>query len=177
MNHQPFRDWLLTKETLSAEQAHLMQSHLAECEKCSQIDAGLKELELVFQADSMVEPMPGFTQRWQARLIDYEHRRQNKQGWVSIGITALLAVTLVTILIAQVWPFLKDPGPFLVVWMNQLIGWISNYFVLQRIFKTNPWLTPGNILLVNFLLAGMISFMSVLWMATYKKITISRRRA
>ena len=42
MNHQPFRDWLLSDEQLSTEQTQALQDHLSSCETCSQMDICLE---------------------------------------------------------------------------------------------------------------------------------------
>jgi hypothetical protein len=175
MNHQPFRDWLLSEDALSAEHARSLQDHLAGCESCSQIVSAWKEVETVIQMAPQVGPVAGFTGRWQAHLAEFEHHRQKRQGWVSIGITAFVAIALLTILVYQTWQVFQDPGPIIAVWLDQLVSLVSNYFILRTIFTSSTWLQPVYILFGSFLLVGMICFMSVLWMTAYKKIIILRR--
>jgi hypothetical protein len=175
MNHQPFRDWLLSEDTLSAEQARSLQDHLAECESCSQIVSAWKEVETVIQMTPQAGPVPGFTGRWHAHLAEYEHHRQKRQGWVSIGITAFVAVALLTILVYQTWQVVQDPAPLIAVWLNRLVSLVSNYFILRNLFTSSTWFQPVYILFGSFLLVGMICVMSVLWMTAYKKIFILRR--
>jgi hypothetical protein len=175
MNHQPFKSWLLSEEDLSAEEARSLQKHLAECEICSQLKLSLKDVERTLRSSPQVAPNPGFTHRWQVHLVDYEKRKQTRQGWVSIGITAFVALVLVLIMAYQIWGLVQDPGPYMAVAFEQLVRLISDYFILQRLFTTSTWLKPVNILVTGFLVVGMISFMSVLWMSAYQKINIMRR--
>jgi hypothetical protein len=175
MNHQPFRDWLLSEEDLSAEHARLLHEHLADCEACNQLKSSWTEVEKVIHTSPQVAPEPGFTHRWQARLAEYETRQKNRQGWLSIGITAFIALILVFIVAYQVWGFLQDPAPFIAAGFDQLVGLISDYFILQRLVNSNGWFTPVNVLVGSFFLVGMISFMCVLWMTAYQKFNLLRR--
>jgi hypothetical protein len=175
MNHQPFRNWLLSEEELSAEQIQSLQEHLASCESCVQIKSSGKEMDALFQNLSQVSPAPGFTQRWQSHLAEYEARQRNRSGWFIIVITALIAAFLLILLANQVWPLIKNPGPFIAAWLNQLVGLISDYYILQTFFRTNVWLNPISILMGSVLLVGIICFMSVLWITAYQKFSLSRR--
>ena len=61
MDHQPFRNWLLSEEQLSAEQNQSLQEHLASCESCSQFKSSWKELDLFIpKFSSQVAPECGF---------------------------------------------------------------------------------------------------------------------
>ncbi|PWB54971.1 MAG: hypothetical protein C3F13_05830 [Anaerolineales bacterium] len=172
MNHQPFREWLLSEETLSAEQDQSLREHLATCEACNQIQASWMELEFIIKDAPQVEPMPGFTRRWQAHLEEYQAQQLARRGWVSIGLTALIAGILVALLIFEVWTLIQDPGPFVIVWLDRVVSIFANYFVLQNLIKSIHWFNPGMVFLGMIFLVGMISFMSVLWLSTYRKLSL-----
>jgi hypothetical protein len=171
MNHQPFREWLLSEETLSAEQDKSLHEHLATCEACSQIQASWMELEFIIKDAPQVEPLPGFTRRWQAHLEEYQARQQARWGWASIGLTALIACILVALLIFEVWTFIQDPGPFFIVWLDRVVSIFANYFIIQNLFRSH-WFNPEAVFLGVIFLVGMISFMSVLWLSTYRKLIL-----
>ncbi len=175
MNHQPFRDWLLVDEPLTEAQSRSLQEHLAECDSCSQIAQSWQQAERAIKSAPEVAPEPGFTQRWQVHLAEYERHQQKRQGWVSIGITAILAVALIVILGIQVWPILKDPIPLVTTWLSQVIALISDFYILRTLFTTSTWLKPVNMLIGSFFLVGIVSFMSVLWFTVYQKFNLSRR--
>lgn len=175
MNHQPFRDWLLSEEDLSAEQTQSLREHLDTCEDCALIKSSGKEVAVLFQSISEIGPTPGFTQRWQLHLAEYQSTQQRRRGWFSIGATAFMAALLLVLLANQLWSLIRNPGPYIAAWLNQVVGLISDYYILQTFFKTNVWLNPINILVGSFLLVGMISFMSVLWITVYQKFSLSRR--
>ncbi len=175
MNHQPFRDWLLSEEDLSAEQTQTLREHLATCEDCALIKSSGKEVAVLFQSISKVGPAAGFTQRWQLHLAEYQSSHQRRQGWFSIIATAFIAALLLILLASQLWSLIRNPSPYIAAWLNQVVGLISNYYILQTFIKTNAGLNPVYLLVGSFLLVGMISFMSVLWMTAYQKFSLSRR--
>lgn len=176
MNHQPFRNWLLSEEALSDEQLQSLREHLASCDSCSQIDSAWRELAPVLRHPLQVEPALGFTSRWQAHLAEYEARQKARQGWVSIGITTFIALALFIIFVIQAWSVMINPGPTIAVLLNQLVSIISDYYILQNMIRMYTWLNPFSILIGMFFLFGMISFMTVLWVTTYRKINLARRK-
>ena len=175
MNHQPFRDWLLSEEKLSAQQSHGLQEHLQSCDSCKQIEAAWMEVESTFHKIPQVSPEPGFTTRWQAHLADYQLRKQQRGGWVTIGFAFLIVSSLVGLLITQLWSLIQAPGPYLVVWFNRLLSFVSIFFTFQNFIRSFSGNVPIYTFLGLFFLVGMVSFMSVLWLATYRRLSMERR--
>ncbi len=175
MDHQPFRNWLVSDEQLTAEQKQSLQEHLATCESCSQIKSSWKELDLHFQNSVEVSPAAGFTQRFQSRLVEYQAAQQLRTSWLTIGAMALLAIILLGMLVSQVWQLIQAPGPYMMVWFDRLVSVISVYYLLQNITGSFTWSTPFFTFIAMFFLVGMVSFMSVLWLLAYKKFSLSWR--
>jgi len=176
MNHQPYRDWLLSEEQLSVEQSLVLQEHLRTCESCSQIESAWKELEGVIQRSArQVEPASGFTERWQARLAEHQYHQQKLRGWLTIGVTSLIVTSLLVLLITQLWSLIQAPGPYLAEWLNRVVGVISIYYTIQNLVSPYSWQIPVFTFIAMFFLVGIISFMSVLWLATYRKFSMVRR--
>jgi cation transport ATPase len=175
MNHQPFRDWLLSDEQLSEREQQALQSHLSTCEACSQIESAWKEIELEIKRSPQVTPAPGFTDRWQANLSAYQVRRQSRGGWFTISATSVIVTALFGVMAWQVWLMLQSPQAFLDVWLNRMVSVISLFFVAETFFSSSiRFLTLYTILGMVFLV-GLISFMSVLWLAAYRKLSFARR--
>lgn len=175
MNHQPFRDWLLSEEDLSAEQSQSLQKHLAECDSCTQFKSSVMELDGLFRNTPQVGPKAGFSQRWKSRLIENQALQQRRRGWFTIGATAVIAVVLLAVSITQVWQLIQAPGPYVQVLLDRLISVVSLYFVLDNVVGSISWSTPFFTFIALFFMLGMVSFMSVLWLATYKKFSLARR--
>jgi uncharacterized membrane protein len=175
MDHQPFRNWLLSDEQLSTEHILSLQQHLASCESCSQIESAWKELDFQFQNSSQVAPAPGFTLRFQSRLVEYQSSQQLRRSWLAIAATAFIAVILLVLLVSQVWQLIQAPGPYMMVWLERLVSVISIYYLLQNVIGSISWSTPFVTFIVMFFLVGMVSFMSVLWLLAYKKFSLSWR--
>jgi len=175
MNHQPFREWLLSEEHLSVEQTQALQDHLHSCESCRQIESAWKELEPVLQKSPQVEPSSGFTERWQTYLVQDQSHQQERRGWLIIGATTLIFTSLLVVSITQLWSLLQAPDLYLVAWLNRLVSVISIYYILQNIISSFSWSIPVYTFVGMFFLVGFISFMSVLWLTAYRKFSLVRR--
>jgi hypothetical protein len=175
MNHQPFREWLVSDEPLSTEQTQSLQAHLSSCESCSQMESALNEVELTIRKTYQIEPTSGFTLRWQEHLVKYQAQQQSRLGWWTIGATTLIATGLLALLISQLWSLIQAPGPYLAVWLDHLVSVISIYYILQNIVSSTNWSVSVYTFIGMFFLVGIISFMSVFWLAAYRKISLARR--
>ncbi len=175
MNHQPFRDWLLSDEKLSPDQTQALQEHLESCTSCNQLATAWSEVELSLQQAPLLIPAPGFTTRWQTHLDGYLQHKQKQRVSLSIGITVTFIISLLIILVSQLWSFVQSPGQYLAVWLNSLASLVSIYYAMVEKIPSFSEFTPIYTLIGLFFLAGTISFMSVLWLATYRKISMVRR--
>jgi predicted anti-sigma-YlaC factor YlaD len=72
-----------------------LQAHLTECSACSQFYQAMQQVNRVLQKAVMVEPSPGFTQRFETRLAQH----QLKQGRMWLGMT-ILGITTVVLFVA-----------------------------------------------------------------------------
>ncbi len=177
MNHQPFRDWLLAEEQLTVEQKSALQEHMATCQACSQLNAAWLQVETTFHQVDLASPSANFTQRWQAKLAEYQRRRNEKRIWAGIGTSLVLGISLLILSITQIWSFVQSPSQFLELWFNSLINIASLYFALVDQLHSVSGSTVAYTFLGMILLIGVISFMSVLWLATYRKLSMVRRTA
>jgi hypothetical protein len=175
MNHQPFKEWLLSEETLSAEQEQSLQEHLSSCDSCNQIQSSWRELEYVIKDAQEIGPAAGFSTRFQSRLAEYQSRQKTRRSWILIGTTAVVACLLVFMLIFELWQLIQDPEPIILVWLDRIISIYANYYILQSMFRSTMWMNPETIFVGIVFFVGMISFMSVLWLSTYKKLSLAWR--
>ena len=102
MNHRPFEDWLLDDQLLDPAQKRELDGHLRSCDTCSAI----AESNLALRSARVVGPAPGFTARFQERLVlaRRAQRRRTLLGtlFFSLGgmllLAALAGPTLVSVL-------------------------------------------------------------------------------
>lgn len=175
MNHQPFKGWLLSEDELSVEQANALRDHLRTCDACNRIESSWKELEAIIDRSAQLEPVSGFVERWQVRLVEHHVHQQKLRGWYTIGATALIVISLMVLLIMQIWSLVQAPGPYLAAWFDRFVGVLSIFLSIRSIASSISLPGPIYALAGMVLLVGLISFMSVLWLATYRKISLARR--
>jgi len=175
MNHQPFREWIFSQEKLSAEQDLALQDHLDSCDACCHLKDAWLEVDSALRQPAQVSPLPGFTARWQAHLAEYQQMKQKSRVWTTMGIYVGIIITLLVILITQIWSFIQSPDQFVAIWFNSLVSLVSIYYALvDHIHIGATYMTVYTFIALFFLL-GMISFMSVLWLAAYRKLSMVRR--
>lgn len=101
MNHRPFEDWLLDDQPLDPTQKRDLDAHLRDCDVCR----GIAESNLALRSARVVAPAPGFTARFQERLV-LAHRAQRRRTlfgtlFFSLGgmilLVALAGPTMVSI--------------------------------------------------------------------------------
>jgi len=128
MTHNKYTEqislWL--DNELSPNEVNELQSHLAECPACTRFYQAMKQVEQVLNSAVMVEPSPGFTQRFEARL----EQQQIRQGRMWLGMTILAVSTLAMFIAAGVFGWL--------VFAAQGIDWLlpTFYYYLGRLGET-----------------------------------------
>jgi anti-sigma factor RsiW len=84
MNHEPYEEWLLSGEDLSADQQLLLENHLASCADCTQLAAAWQAVHQALISIPEVEPEPGFTDRWKERLADRRAAQHIRLTWIAL---------------------------------------------------------------------------------------------
>ena len=110
MKHRPFEDWLLEDQPLDPAQKRNLDAHLRNCEICSAI----AESNLALRSARVVGPAPGFTARFQERLV-LARRAQRRRTLLGTLFFSLGGLTLLALL----------AGPILVSLIGSPAEWIS----------------------------------------------------
>ena len=110
MNHRPFEDWLLEDQPLDPAQKRELDAHLRTCETCSAI----AESNLALRSARVISPAPGFSARWQERLVlaRRAQRRKTLLGTLFFSLGGLLLLALLA-------------GPILVSLIGSPAEWIA----------------------------------------------------
>jgi len=160
MNHLPFEDWLLDDQLLDPPQKRKLDVHLRTCDVCSAI----AESNLALRSARVVGPPPGFTNRFQERLVVARRaqRRRTLFGTLFFSLGGMILVALLA-------------GPTLVSLLGSPAEWISTMVqallfiytslaaVLEAgsvIFRVLPGFMPPFIWLV---LLSTFSGLGLLW--------------
>ena len=103
MNHRPFEDWLLAEDPLTSDQKADLQVHLKTCPSCQ----AMAEVNLALRTKKVIAPAPGFTTRFQTRLM-VRRSGQRRRNMAGILILVISAVALVAWLLFPylVWAYL-----------------------------------------------------------------------
>ena len=104
MNHQPFEQWILAEDALDETRERDLQAHLAECEQCRQLSTSWAQIKEVTQTSTVPDPVPGFTDRWQARLEFKRQERQQRKYWIiTLAVFAIASLILSGLFILDVF--------------------------------------------------------------------------
>ena len=110
MKHRPFEEWLLDDQLLDPAQKRDLDAHLRACNACSAI----AESNLALRSARVVGPAPGFTARFQERLVlaRRAQRRRTMLGTLFFSLGGMLLLALLA-------------GPTLVSVIGSPAEWIS----------------------------------------------------
>ncbi len=114
MNHRPFEDWLLEDQQLDPAQKRELDSHLRECETCTSI----AEANLALRSARLVSPAPGFTARFQERLVlaREAQRRRTVLGSIFFSLGGLVLLGL--LVGPTLFSFIGSPAEWLTLLLN-----------------------------------------------------------
>lgn len=154
MSHQPFETWMLDVEKLPDADRKALTAHVSSCDQCQRLQRKWQLANRELRARAFVAPAPGFTQRWQASLVERRAREQRRQAWRAFTAFFGGAFTLLLIL-AGVLIATSSPAE----WLAVLIRSASNSldlagaaFDLVRLWVSS---TP---LALNIALGGYLTF-------------------
>ena len=160
MNHRPFEDWLLDDQLLDPAQKRELDGHLRSCDTCSAI----AESNLALRSARVVGPAPGFTARFQERLVlaRRAQRRRTLLGtlFFSLGgmllLAALAGPTLVSVL--------GSPAEWISAMIQALLFIYTTMLAVTEagsvIFRVLPGFMPPFVWLV---LLSTLSGLGLLW--------------
>jgi len=175
LNHQPFKDWLFSEEPLNPQDALLFQEHLRTCEDCQGQRLAWNGARHLFQSTGQVDPAPGFVNRWQMRLAAQLLRKQHKLAWTFFFAAAGLALLTLAVLGWQVMEVFRAPQSLLLVLFLRLAGFVTLWNTVGDYLSLFRAMVPGLPVVGLVFFTGFISMISVLWLATYKRLISVRR--
>jgi len=172
MNHRPFEEWIVGEENLDPAQRKSLRMHLDDCSACTDLASKWNQVSLIMRYTDAPLPRPGFTQRWERNLEEFEYRRKSWRGWLVLGAAAVLAVTSVLL-----------PGLLGLLSLGEVLDWFSEAYasllaifsgmqtVLDAFYSFFPNITPA--ILVSLLNLGAISII-IIWLVALKQLAYTK---
>lgn len=138
MGHKPFESWLISEEPLSPDEEQRLHEHIESCESCRQLSTSWKEVQGFFQELPMEQPSAGFTNRWQARLVDLSaqeiERKEKRASWVFFAVTAGAALFVLPIMVIQFFGSVQTPIQLFITGATLIAGFLNLASAFQVAF-------------------------------------------
>jgi len=136
MDHKPYEAWLVADEPLLPDQENSLQEHLKTCEACRQLQASWREVEDLFGDRNILQPQPGFTDRWQLRLAEELNLERDKQQlrstWMFLGSTTGAAFLVLVIMSIRFFSTLQYPTEAFISGMTLVAGGLNLTATIQK---------------------------------------------
>ncbi len=182
MKHQPFENWLLFDDPLAPDQAQALEEHLQVCEQCQGLQQSWHGVASLFQESPDLDPSPGFSDRWQARLKQedqgLQEARHRWHSWITLILFAN-GVSILSVLLGMTFFNTFDSlTEFLLVWVYRLTSLLTVINIFQNLLaimvRTIPGLLPPSGWAI---LAAMISAGSLFWILSIARLARMPGRA
>jgi hypothetical protein len=167
MNHQPFENWLLGEESLSAQQQRELQEHLRGCSFCS----GIADSNLALRSTRMAMPAPGFTERFRPRLATWKQEQVRRQAMGTI----FLVILGIGLLYALAGPAMLEAAQSPAAWLGQVTAYAVEVLALVGVIgqvgsillRHVPSIIPPASWPATLLACGLLA---ALWISTMRRI-------
>lgn len=175
MNHQYIKEWLLKEEPLSSEESQILEDHIKECNSCQQLQLAWQDIHHMIKLTPDVDPLPGFTSRWEERLTQRTIYAQKRLTWVVITGIACIALLITILMGFQVSELIHSPQQITLIFLSHLATLISYLTITKDYLNFLSSYIPAVSLPVIVFSSGLMTFLCVLWLATMKQISSAWR--
>ena len=187
MNHQQYEEWLFVnyeelaatqrggegpEERLTPQQQTDLQAHLIECADCSLLAEAWQAVDTHLRDAPTLEPQPGFTSRWEARLQVERQQVQRRQTLAVLGFSAFGVILLLGSLALLILPVIQTPKALVWAGVYRLITLLSYLQLAQDVFLPFFQAAAGAVPLFGWLIVvGVLTQLGVLWVVSYRVLT------
>ena len=127
------------------------------------------KVENSFRSAGMIDPLPGFTNRWMARLEVARQKEERKQAWALIFANLVIAVGFVLLIGIQYVPSVSSGG--LVSVLVEIVSRVVLFFqmvtgLMSALLRTLPGLVPTSWWVGGI---GMVGLAVALWVSMVRR--------
>ncbi len=138
MGHKPFESWLVSEEHLSPDEEQRLHEHIESCKSCRQLSTSWRDVQGFFQELPMEQPSAGFTNRWQARLVDLSaqesEQKEKRASWVFFAVTAGAALFVLSLMVIQFFSSVQTPIRLFITGATLIAGFLNLASAMQIAF-------------------------------------------
>lgn len=176
MNHQPFETWVIRDEPLTKEEEQMLRKHLESCSQCSELSTAWRSVENRMSSSPMAEPMPGFMDRFKAKLDDELIKRRKRQTRFALGFSSSAALVFLAIWIVNFGDSIGSPTQFAIDLAADFKGYLSFINTLKEVSISITQVLPGVVPISMWLIAAaIISLLVATWFISIHRLTVQRR--
>lgn len=176
MSHQPFEGWLLDRDEIPAGKLSQLETHLADCTSCRQLESSLRQVDQLLVSTPSVEPPDGFLQRFAIGLGRAREQRRRRRTALVLGLTMAGSLSVLAALLVLGAPELAGAvngllHGFVKSWRQLAVLVEFAASLIQSLDATRfpvVLLWPGLALAVGAL--GTYTVLSVVWTALYLRL-------
>ena len=171
MDHQPFEEWIFEQKERTMEENTKLNQHLLECDQCEDLQSAWGQVETILLQTHMAAPVPGFSQRFAARMVMNKERTQKNQAiktLIGIGLVSLL----ITLILSVIFFLTYSTGEIIVGAVSTFTGLVQAFIRLRVMVVQFIQSIPTIVILFGWLLLfiwGLI--LTPLWGITVWKVS------
>jgi hypothetical protein len=177
MNHQHFKEWLISEEPLSLEQSQELEVHIKDCVSCQQLQTAWSDVHHIIKDTTDVDPMPGFTSRWEMRWKQQHKHAQKRLIWIVSTSLASIAIFVSFLLSLQLFELIRSPEQVALVFISRFAVLISYLTITKDYLNFLSIYLPRVSFPIIVFAFGMMTLLCVIWLATMKQISRAWRIA
>lgn len=136
MKHRLYEGWIVARDELSPDQEKELSIHLESCPQCNDFAQAEQMVERTFSSVQMVEPLPGFTQRWRARLDQKRIKAHRSQTSLLLGLLSIGTVVLFMPIVLQLLSVLISPENLLFDYAKGTVEWLAWFELIGQFVMT-----------------------------------------
>lgn len=176
MSHFDYEAMIFTEEPLQPEAQAKLLAHLDSCGECCSLATAWLGVQRDLTAPPMKAPAVGFADRWELRLERDRQQARHRQVLGTLGLSLAGALFLTLALVFFLTPVFETPKVYLYAFLYQALNMVVAADMLQNLlFGFVRSVASPLTVVIGLILVGIISQLGVIWLASIRLATKTRR--